>query len=201
MKRPYRQTARAQQAEETGERILRAAIRLFDSKGYAGLTLADVAEAADVTVQTVIRRFGDKEGLLTAAGRIATENIRSQRDDVVAGDVPALVDNLLTHYEEYAASALRLLADEHLSPAIATYTEAGRAYHREWCRRVFAPFLTDLSPTVRRRRLAQFIAICDVWTWKLLRLQAGLSLAQTRTALLEMLAPLTEGTPSQGRRT
>lgn len=193
MNRPYRQTARAQQSEETGERILRAAIRLFNERGYAGLTLADVAAAADVTVQTVIRRFGDKEGLTAAAGRLASAEIVDQRSGAPAGDVPRLVENLAEHYEAHAASALRLLADEHLSPAIAAYTEGGRAFHREWCTRVFAPYLTDLSPTVRRRRLAQFIAICDVWTWKLLRHQAGLSLAQTRTALLEMLAPLTEG--------
>ncbi len=144
-------------------------------------------------MQTVIRRFGDKEGLTAAAGRLASAEIVDQRSGAPARDVPRLVENLAEHYEAHAASALRLLADEHLSPAIAAYTEGGRAFHREWCTRVFAPYLTDLSPTVRRRRLAQFIAICDVWTWKLLRHQAGLSLAQTRTALLEMLAPLTEG--------
>lgn len=192
MNRPYRQTTRARQAAETGERILRSAIRLFDSRGYAGLTLADVAADAEVTVQTVIRRFGDKEDLVRAAGELASAEIRDQRGEAPVGNLPELVANLAAHYEEHADSALRLLADEHLSESIAAYAQAGRAYHREWCARVFAPFLDHLPPGVRRRRLAQLVAICDVYTWKLLRRQAGLSLTQTRTALLEMLSPLIE---------
>jgi AcrR family transcriptional regulator len=34
----------------------------------AQITLADVAERAGVTVQTVIRRFGDKEALFAGLG-------------------------------------------------------------------------------------------------------------------------------------
>jgi hypothetical protein len=39
--------------------------------------------------------------------------------------------------------------------------------------------------------VAQLVAVCDVYTWKLLRRDAGLSRTQTRTALLELLEPLT----------
>jgi hypothetical protein len=67
-------------------------------------------------------------------------------------------------------------------------------FHREWCARVFASALADLLPTSRRqRRLAQLVAICDVYTWKLLRRDARLSRRQTELALVELLNPLLEG--------
>jgi len=49
----------------------------------------------------------------------------------------------------------------------------------------------------RTRRLAQLVAVCDVYTWKLLRHDAGLSQRQVVTALVELLEPLT--TPSVNR--
>lgn len=194
--REYRQTERARQSEETGQRILNAARQLFDAQGYSGLTLAAVAEAAGVTTQTVIRRFGDKEGLTAATGQMAQREVFSMRDAAPVGDLTGIVANLVEHYEDRGASALRLLADEHLSEAIGAFARGGRRYHREWCARVFAPYLGGLTTTVRRRRLAQYVAICDVYTWKLLRHDLGLTPGQTRTALTEMLQPLTEGARS-----
>jgi hypothetical protein len=44
-----------------------------------------------------------------------------------------------------------------------------------------------------RMALAQLVAICDVYTWKLLRRDAGLSRKQTELALVELLEPLLEG--------
>jgi AcrR family transcriptional regulator len=45
----------------------------------------------------------------------------------------------------------------------------------------------------RRRRLAQLVAVCDVYTWKLLRRDRGLSRRETERALVELLEPLTIG--------
>ena len=47
--------------------------------------------------------------------------------------------------------------------------------HREWCEQAFEPYLRHLSGSDHRRRLAQFVAICDVYTWKLLRRDYRLS--------------------------
>lgn len=67
-KRPYRMRARVEAAAETGRRILRAAIGLGPEILSDQATLDDVAERAGVTVQTVLRRFGSKEGLIVATG-------------------------------------------------------------------------------------------------------------------------------------
>ena len=39
----------------------------------------------------------------------------------------------------------------------------------------------------RRRRLAQLVAICDVYTWKLLRRDQGLSRERTAAAIRHMV--------------
>jgi AcrR family transcriptional regulator len=58
--RRSRRTARTRQA------ILTAAAALFADRGYAGTTLQAIADAADVSVETVYVRFGSKSNLLAA---------------------------------------------------------------------------------------------------------------------------------------
>jgi AcrR family transcriptional regulator len=189
--RPYVMRDRARTAAATGERILVAAAQLFVEVPFAQLTLRAVAERAGVTVQTVIRRFGDKEGLFAAAAQRSIGLVAAHRDAAPVGDLPAIVANLVDHYETAGDIALRLLAEEEGSPTIAAITSTGRWYHRDWCARVFAPTLDGLIGVERDRRLAQLVAVCDVYTWKLLRKDSGLSRRQTTTALLELLEPLT----------
>ena len=89
---------------------------------------------------------------------------------------------LVAHYEELGDRVLRLLGEE----------DRGRVYHRQWCARVFAEALVGLKSTDRKRHLAQVVAICDVYMWKLLCRDAGLSRDQTELALIELFAPLTK---------
>lgn len=192
--RPYDSPKRAASAAETGRRILQATLDLFKEAPLADVTLNAVAERAGVSVQTVIRRFGDRMGLIHATAEFASAEVASQRGAAPPGNVPAAVDNLLEHYETTGALALKLLAEEGTSPLLAEITDDARLLHRAWCERVFAPFLEGGSlpdPLDRNRRLAQFVALCDVYTWKLLRLDAGLSRDQLALSLLEMLEPFT----------
>ncbi|NUP57876.1 MAG: TetR/AcrR family transcriptional regulator [Pseudarthrobacter sp.] len=192
--RAYSSPKRASAAAETGRRILQATLDLFLAGPLADVTLNAVAGRAGVTVQTVIRRFGDRMGLIQATAEYASAEVAAQRGAAPAGDVPAAVDNLVEHYETTGALALKLLAEEDTSPVLAEITAGGRRLHREWCERVFAPFLSEdylRGGVERKRRLAQFVALCDVYTWKLLRLDAGLGKDQVALSLLEMLEPFT----------
>jgi AcrR family transcriptional regulator len=62
----YSSTLRAEQAAQTRQRVLAAAGALFAADGFARTTLARVAEAAEVSVETV-QAQGSKRSLLTAA--------------------------------------------------------------------------------------------------------------------------------------
>jgi AcrR family transcriptional regulator len=183
--------ARARAAERTGERILDAAVEVFFDQPTTSISLDEVARRAGVTVQTVIRRFGGRDGLLTAAAERESEKVREERE-VSPGDVDGAVRVLVEHYERTGDRVLRMLAEEGRSETLREITDRGRRMHRDWCEAVFAPALAGLSPAQRARRLAQLVAVCDVYTWMLLRRQSGLSRKQTELALRELLKPLTE---------
>jgi AcrR family transcriptional regulator len=189
-RRPYRMVARAHAAARTGERILDAAVEVFFEEPTANISLEEVARRAGVTVQTVIRRFGGREGLLAAAGTLESEKVRQERE-VEPGDLRGAVRVLVGHYERTGDHVLRMLAEETRSPALAGIADRGREMHREWCEAVFAPVLAGLNGSERQRRLAQLVAICDVYTWMLLRRQSGLSRRQTELAMSELIKRLT----------
>ena len=189
-KRPYRMGARAEAAEETRRRIMDAVIGLHMERYYDQISLDDVAKRAGVTVQTVLRRFGSKDGLIDAASEVARERVVSQRSEAPVGDIVGAVENLVDHYEEWGESSLRLLAQEDRVPAFRKATDAGRALHYEWVERTFEPLLAERGGEDRRRLLAQLIAVCDVYFWKILSRDLGLSREQTALALREMILTL-----------
>ncbi|ACZ89916.1 TetR/AcrR family transcriptional regulator [Streptosporangium roseum] len=55
---------RGRAAEQTRERILRAAVEEFGAKGYAGARTAGIAARAGVNQQLISYHFGGKQGLL-----------------------------------------------------------------------------------------------------------------------------------------
>ena len=185
--------ARAEVAATTAERILDAAVEVFWELPTDQVSLDEVARRAGVTVQTVIRRFGGRDGLLAAAVERESEKIRLQRDEAVAGDPGGTIRVLVEHYEVMGDRVLKMLAEEERVPALRAIVDRGRALHRAWCARAFAPAVARLRGSERERRLAQFATVCDVYTWKLLRRDAGLSRRQTELAVLELLDPLLGG--------
>jgi AcrR family transcriptional regulator len=55
---------RERKKRETAERIARAAAELFAERGYRSVSVVDVADAADVSEQTVYNHFATKEDLV-----------------------------------------------------------------------------------------------------------------------------------------
>jgi AcrR family transcriptional regulator len=185
--RRYEMRVRAASAAATTDRILCAARARFGSELYDDVTLDDVAADAVVSVQTVLRRFGSKEGLVQAVRAAVQPEIFAQRDEAASGDVPAAVANLVEHYERYGDEVLHLLHQEHRVQAFAEITSTGRTFHLRWAKRVFAPWLAQRSGADRARLQAQLVAVCDVYTWFLLRRQAGLSKKATLRAITELV--------------
>jgi AcrR family transcriptional regulator len=64
-------TRRAELAEATRRRVLDAALHLFVERGYRSTTIESIAEAANVSVETIYKRFGSKAGMLKAAREAA----------------------------------------------------------------------------------------------------------------------------------
>jgi AcrR family transcriptional regulator len=192
--RAYDMTGRAATAAQTAERITATAMRLLETEPVAGITLNDIAAGAGVTVQTVLRRFGDRDSVLAAAIAGFAREVFAQRGRARADDLDDAVANLVDHYERWGALVIKMITEQAASPALRATVEGGAEYHRDWCINVFANSLSGLGRADRNRRTAQITAICDVRTWDLLRRRSGLSRAQTHKALVELLEPLTLAT-------
>lgn len=63
-RRPYTSPLREKAAAQTRESILRAATDLFGSRGYALVTVADIASAAGVSPKTVFASVGSKREIM-----------------------------------------------------------------------------------------------------------------------------------------
>jgi AcrR family transcriptional regulator len=167
--REYRMAARAEAAAGTARDILAATAQLWRERPLDEITLAAIAERAGVAVRTVIRRFGSRDGVIAACIETDAAGIVAHRDQAAAGDVDGALRVLLAHYEADGDAVLRTLAVEERLPEAAAIVQAGRAGHREWCARVFAPFLPPPADPAHAPRLDAFVAATDLSVWKLLR--------------------------------
>lgn len=184
-------SARAEAAEQTGERIVDAMLARLATTPYERLRLEDVAADAGVTVQTVIRRFGGKAGLMIAVVRRELGRIVTAREAAQCESVSHTLTALVAHYEVYGALILKTYSEAPLVPGLAELVAEGREYHVGWCLRTFGPHLeAGLDDETRRVRLAQLVAVCDATTWRILRFDGGLTAAQTERALNDLIVPL-----------
>ncbi len=187
--RSYTMGARAEAVAETRRRILTATFELANDRLIAAISLDDVAHRAGVSVQTVIRQFGSRSALVEATTAYALEHVTAEREAPV-GDVDAALRVLLDHYELRGDASILLLAQERTDEQAAAITRHGRRLHRRWVRSVFAPYLGDGTATTDL-----LVVATDVYTWKLLRRDRGLSRARTerqmRTLVTAVLATST----------
>jgi len=190
--RPYAQRARAQSTEATGQRIIEAFLARLMEQWFDEITLDCVAEDAGVTVQTVVRRFGGKEGLLANAVQILAPQIRAQRA-APPGELVRLVENLVADYEKTGDAVIRLLALEPRYPALKSVLDFGRNEHRTWVSTAFADPLNRLEGAARQRSLDALIIVTDVYTWKLLRRDMARSVRATAATVKNLIeATITE---------
>ncbi|MCA1683032.1 MAG: TetR/AcrR family transcriptional regulator [Actinobacteria bacterium] len=124
--RRYRSERRREQAEQTRQRVLDAAAKLFEQRGYEGASIAAIAQEAGVSEETIYARFRNKRTLL---GELVSAAVR--------GDDPAPVPEQAGPRAIVAATdqneQLRLFAAdivlrlERAAPVVATVAGASRS--------------------------------------------------------------------------
>jgi len=179
--------ARAEAAAATRERLLESAWQRFSERPYELVRLADIAADAGVTAQTLHAHFGTKDDLFVSAWLWAVGPEGARRDSAPVGDVRAAVRLLYASYERQGDGVLRLLAAEDRIPAVHEMAESGRAWHRSWVERTFAPLLTGVKGAARERRLVALVVATDLLVWKLLRREMGLGRATAERIVIEMI--------------
>ena len=179
--------ARAEAAAATQERMLASAWRRFSERAYEQVRLADIAADAGVTVQTLHSQFGKKDELFVAAWVWAIGPEGARRDSAPVGDVREAVRLSTTPTSVRAMRSYVCWPRRTGFPRFTRWPNAGRAWHRAWVERTFAPLLAGLKGAARERRLVALVVATDLLVWKLLRREMGLGRATAERIVIEMI--------------
>jgi AcrR family transcriptional regulator len=186
-KRPYQMSKRAESAAQTEQSIFAVTVALWRERPLADITLEDIAERAGVSTRTIIRRYGSKEGLFETCVRRSDSDMENNRDQAAVGDVEDIIHCLLTDYEIHGDAMVRTLAAEEQLDVAKRVLKSGREQHREWCKRMFAPFLPAPETAAYEQELIAFIAATELYLWKLLRRDLKHSFSDTRRTFMRLV--------------
>ena len=186
--RTYNLGARATAQEATRDRIVEVTKGFLMDRWYDEMTLRDIAADSGVSLQTVVNHFGSKDGVAAAAVERLSEDILARRE-VEAGDIAAAVGAIVDDYEVTGDMTIRSLALAERIPVIAGFMSLGAASHRDWVERFFAHRLPRPG-SAREVRVTQYAALLDVYMWKLMRRDRGMSQDEVAAAMLELVEAL-----------
>jgi AcrR family transcriptional regulator len=190
--RKYEMGVRAKAAETTSEEIIRVVGELWMKYSIHEITLHMVAQNAGVTVMTILRKFGSKEGLFEAAIRTDTAGIQDVRKESQAGNINQAISILMKEYEYAGQAVIRTLAVENDLPVAAKILKKGRELHKEWCQRIFAQYLPESNDKEYQIMLGTFYAATDIYKWKLLRIDLGYSKEETEKIFIKTVRGIIE---------
>src|SRR5690554_515827 len=95
--------AATRDSDLTRARILQAAFELFVERGFAAVSMRELAAASDVTKSLIHHHFGTKEGLWKAVKQAAFERYyEAQKDDLVeaqAADPELLRKGVIRYFQ------------------------------------------------------------------------------------------------------
>lgn len=190
-KRTYDMGTRQRAKDSTRDAIVRATIDAFMAERSFAITLPTIAERAKVTVKTVLRHFGSREAVIEAAWAQAYDEVMAERTPP-PGDLEGALKVLIAHYERRGSIGLVMLADEN-DPRAVRMNSAGRLAHREWVEEVFADRLPEQA-AARTRLVDVLVVATDLYAWKLLRIDRGLSADDVHDRMLLMTEALLTAT-------
>lgn len=189
MRRTYDNTRRAAAAAATTERIAAVTESLLVEGTVASVTLQAIADRSGVTVQTVLRHMGSREGCFAAVRERFLARVDAHRAHTPPGNIEAAIAGLLAHYEADGRLVLNLLAQVASEPLAQEAASAGRAYHRAWVERCFGP---RLGVGDRELAIDTLFAATDLSVWKLLRLDLGRSPEATSAIVTRLVRAVLE---------
>ncbi|MGO4301239.1 TetR/AcrR family transcriptional regulator [Leifsonia sp. RAF41] len=189
--RQYVMQTRAEQTERTRQRILDATLGLALERPLVSIALPDVAERASTSVQTILRQFGSRDALFDAAQSFAEREVLAERE-TVPGEVTHALETIVDHYELRGDGVLLLLGQESWEPRAAAITASGRTLHRSWVENAFGPLLPGADTGERDTLIDLLVVATDVFTWKLLRRDRGLSAEETAHRMHRLVAAVLE---------
>lgn len=175
--RTYDSSNRKVQAEARRVRILKCAADLLASSSDDEFRLEDVAQAADVSVQTILRAFGSKDGLMVATlESVAPDALDlSVFNNIQVKDLDQLIITMFKVYEKIGDLVIHALAHEHRSPEFQKSLDVGREFHKGWVSDAFDVHIKRRPPNERAALFHALLTATDIYIWKVLRRDEVLS--------------------------
>jgi AcrR family transcriptional regulator len=189
-KRSYQMSERAIKVARNDRKIMNAMSGLWLELPLSEITLDKISQRSGVTVRTILRKFGSKEGLLKACIEHEGKRFTIKRMNVTPGDLNGILDALLEEYEHMGDALIRTLTVEYNFLSTQELLQKARTMHRDWCAFVFEPFLPSQSSGSYETVLSAFIASTEFYLWKLLRRDLGKSLRECKQIFLYTLESL-----------
>lgn len=199
--RPYHMRRRAEQVDETRQRITEAAVRLHTTVGPAHSSIAAVAEEAGVTRLTVYRHFADLDALFAACR--AHWSAQNPRPDARAWlEIPRLGERarrafgeLYRWYRDHADELYPINRDAAAMPLSAQRaTETG---NRMLADALVTGHVGADTDSAGEGRLLHAVArhLVDFLTWRSLAVQQGLDDREVVELAVRLLTAIDQDGP------
>jgi AcrR family transcriptional regulator len=147
-RRAYHSRLRADQARQTRRRVLESARRLFVDHGYAGTTVAAVADHAGVSPDTIYLSIGGKRGLLEGVMDITGPH-DSLADDENWWDMVAQLPGASQRLDKMVEYSCRILGRTQPIHAIIRGAADKEAFAAALGRRLLKERLTNQTERIR----------------------------------------------------
>ncbi|MBW8812307.1 MAG: TetR/AcrR family transcriptional regulator [Caulobacterales bacterium] len=174
---PASPSPRQSQKEATRQRVIAAARELFDTHGYQGTTIREIARHAGIAVGSVFTTFASKGEILSEVMQARLDPLYAELDRVVPHLRGPTVDRLRTMFAihfEFEHRHVRLFLS-HISAAYDwTLAPAARPYGRnarfqELIRETLQKGIAqgDVRPDVDFQEVVDLIMAAYGWTYRL----------------------------------
>jgi AcrR family transcriptional regulator len=174
---PAASPARQSQKEATRQRVAAAARELFDTRGYDGTTIREIARSAGVAVGSVFTTFASKGEILSEVMAARLEPLYAEIDRVMPHVRGSTADRLRTMFAvhfEFEARHVRLFLSHIAAAYDFTLSPAARPYGRNQrlqgvIRETLARGVEagDVRPDVDVQEVVDLLMAAYAWTYRL----------------------------------
>ncbi|WP_296594966.1 TetR/AcrR family transcriptional regulator [Phenylobacterium sp.] len=169
--------ARQSQKEATRQRVIAAARELFDSHGYQGTTIREIARHAGISVGSVFTTFASKGEILSEVMQARLEPLYAEIDRVMPHVRGSTADRLRTMFAvhfEFEAQHVRLFMSHIAAAYDWTLPPGARPYGRtpglqEVIRDVLVKGQAagDVRPDIDLQEVVDLLLSAYAWTYRL----------------------------------